>query len=100
MPPDVAPHQAASMLHKRGSHACTACQGKLYVMGGWDSTDFLASVEVMDPRINAWQVHACIDNAPYRRLLCLAVCALRRLDTGFERCSIVDSVNHPRLLGL
>ena len=45
------------MLHKRGSHAAAAaCQGKLYVMGGWDSTDFLGTVEVMDPRANAWQV--------------------------------------------
>ncbi len=62
---EMASHQVASMLHKRGSHACTACQGKLYVMGGWDSTDFLASVEVMDPRINAWQVNTCFAYASH-----------------------------------
>ena len=44
------------MLHKRGSHATAACQGKLYAMGGWDSADFLGTVEVMDPRVNVWQV--------------------------------------------
>ena len=50
------PRQVASMLHKRGSHATAACQGKLYAMGGWDSADFLSTVEVMDPRMNVWQV--------------------------------------------
>ncbi len=44
------------MLHKRGSHAAATCQGKLYAMGGWDSTNFLGTVEVMDPRVNVWQV--------------------------------------------
>lgn len=48
--------QVASMLQKRGSHTCTSCGGALYAIGGWDSTDFLASMEMYDPRADAWLV--------------------------------------------
>jgi len=96
MPPDMVLHQVASMLHKRGSHACTACQGKLYVMGGWDSTDFLASVEVMDPRINAWQVNTRIPYASHRTPLFGTMQVVLRCARGLTLSTAVQ----PPLLGV
>jgi N-acetylneuraminic acid mutarotase len=34
--------------------AATACNGKIYVIGGFDGEDFLSSVEVFDPAKGAW----------------------------------------------
>ena len=50
--------QAAPMLQKRGSHTCTSCGGALYAIGGWDSVNFLSSMEMYDPRADAWLVRA------------------------------------------
>jgi hypothetical protein len=44
------------MLQKRGSHTCTSCSGALYAIGGWDSVNFLSSMEMYDPRADAWLV--------------------------------------------
>lgn len=46
------------MNQKRGSHACASCHDSLYAISSWDSENFLSSVEMYDPRANAWQVRS------------------------------------------
>ena len=43
------------MPHKRGSHVSAVVGDSLYVMGGWDSKQYLDHLEVFDTRAGRWR---------------------------------------------
>ena len=47
--------QVPEMPHKRGSHMSATLGDSLYVMGGWDSENYLDSLEVFDTRADRWR---------------------------------------------
>lgn len=49
--------QVAAMNTKRGSQAMTAVDGQIMAVGGWDSSEFLKSVEAFDARKVCSLVH-------------------------------------------
>ncbi|XP_020677298.1 influenza virus NS1A-binding protein-like [Dendrobium catenatum] len=42
------------MITRRGCHSMTVLNEKLFVMGGYDGGKMVSSVEIYDPRANAW----------------------------------------------
>ena len=46
------------MSTARDAFAMTAVQGKLYVSGGYDGTNRLATAEAYDPQQNRWEAVA------------------------------------------
>ena len=55
----------ANMPTSRDGPAAAAIDGKLYVVGGWNGTDFTPALEVYDPATNTWSTKA---NMPTPRI--------------------------------
>ena len=45
----------APLATARAGHGVAALDGKLYVAGGYDGSNYLSSVEMYDPAENAWE---------------------------------------------
>ena len=48
--------QGARLPVALSAYALSAYEGKIYLFGGWNGTDYLASVYEYDPALNAWSV--------------------------------------------
>ena len=53
--PKVPQAQVPEMAHKRGSHMSAVVGDSLYVMGGWDSENYLDTLEIYDTRAGRWR---------------------------------------------
>ena len=47
--------QVPEMPHKRGSHMSAAVGDSVFVMGGWDSDEYLGHLDVYDARAGRWR---------------------------------------------
>ena len=62
----------APMSTGRDSFAMAVVQGKLYVAGGYDETNLMATAEAYDPQQNRWETVANMERARN----CWAGCAI------------------------
>ncbi|KAL0912002.1 hypothetical protein M5K25_017943 [Dendrobium thyrsiflorum] len=53
-PREVLCSRIPNMITSRGCHSMTVLNEKLFVMGGYDGDKMVSTVEIYDPRANAW----------------------------------------------